>query len=65
MATELTEEEMRRALFGGLEATSPATANERKLGTNAAIAELPKLAKKEDSVNGLYSQNKGYAAGGE
>lgn len=53
MATELTEEEMRRALFGGLEATSPATANERKLGTNAAIAELPKLAKKKTVLTGF------------
>ena len=54
MTTELTEEEMRRALFGRLEPSIPATAaHERNLGTDVTIAELPKLAKKKRILKGF------------
>lgn len=54
MTTELTEEEMRRALFGGYEPPIPAICTHRRhLGAEVVVVEPPKLAKKKPVLKGF------------
>ncbi len=60
--TELTEEDMRRALFGGSETSKPATEVPTRAVTNIAIVKLIKAVKKMHTFQGFAPKHKIYAA---
>jgi len=51
MSSELTEEEMRQALFGGVEVSAPATAVEAPEPTPESVVEAPAKPLKKKTAN--------------